>query len=71
MEQTYKNFLIAFLLLNAIFWSMASHQTHCELISKVGITQCPPHWIHVYVIGLGSFLIAIYLIQGNAGFKLD
>lgn len=71
MEPMFRNIIILFFLINAIFWSMASHDMHCDLISKVGITYCPPHWIHVYVIGLGSFLIAVYIIQGNAGFKLD
>jgi len=35
--------------------------------AKMGIKKCPPHWIHVYVMGLGSFIVALYLKQGRAG----
>lgn len=62
----YKNILVIFFLLNALFWGLASHSQHCSLASKLGIKKCPPHWIHVYVMGLGSFLITLYLVQGNA-----
>ena len=59
--------LILFFLANAIFWGLFPHSKHCELVSKLGIKKCPPHWIHVYVMGLGSFLVALYLKQGKAG----
>jgi len=62
----YKNILVIFFLLNALFWGLASHSQHCSLASNLGIKKCPPHWIHVYVMGLGSFLITLYLVQGNA-----
>lgn len=66
----YKNFLIAFFLINSIFWGLGDHHTHCDLASKFGITECPPHYIHVYLIGLSCFIITLYLVQGNAGFTL-
>jgi len=33
----------------------------------IGVKQCPAHWIHVYVMGLGSFILALYIKQGGAG----
>lgn len=64
-----KNILIIFFVVNALFWGLASHSRHCMLASMIGLKQCPPHWIHVYVMGLGSFMVSLYLKQGTAGFK--
>ena len=63
----FKNLLVLFFLVNAIFWGLASHKQHCKVASMMGIKKCPPHWIHVYVMGLGSFLVTLYLVQGKAG----
>lgn len=63
----FKNLLVLFFLVNAIFWGLASHKQHCNVASMMGIKKCPPHWIHVYVMGLGSFLVTLYLVQGKAG----
>ena len=52
--------MIIFFLLNALFWGLASHTQHCKLASSLGIKSCPPHWIHVYVMGLGSFIATLY-----------
>jgi hypothetical protein len=62
-----KNFFALFFLVNALFWGFASHKQHCKLASMAGMKTCPPHWIHVYVMGLGSFLLALGLVQGTAG----
>jgi len=62
-----KNLLVLFFLLNALFWGMASHKQHCKVASSFGMKTCPPHWIHVYVMGLGSFIVSLYLVQGSAG----
>lgn len=62
-----KQLLVVFLLVNALFWGLASHKQHCKVASKLGMKKCPPHWIHVYVMGLGSFLLTLYLVQGRAG----
>ena len=61
-----KNIMIIFFLLNALFWGLASHSQHCKLASSLGVKSCPPHWIHVYVMGLGSFIATLYLVQGTA-----
>jgi hypothetical protein len=52
--------LIFFLVLNALFWGLASHAQHCRLAAAVGIANCPPHWIHL-TFGIGCFLLAVYL----------
>ena len=60
------NFLVLFFLANALFWGLGAHTQHCLVAAKMGIKNCPPHWIHVYVMGLGSFIAALYLKQGTA-----
>lgn len=62
-----KSLLVLLLIANALFWGLASHHQHCALASKFGMKKCPPHWIHVYVMGLGSFVLALFLSQGKAG----
>ena len=41
---------------------------HCKFAGLFGIAKekCPPHWVHVYVIGLGSFIISLLIAQGLA-----
>ena len=63
----FRNLLVLFFLVNALFWGLASHKQHCKVASMMGVKKCPPHWIHVYVMGLGSFLVTLYLVQGKAG----
>jgi len=63
----FKFILILFFIANALFWGFASHRQHCGLVSSLfNVNKCAPHWIHVYVMGLGSFIIALYLRQGTA-----
>ena len=62
-----KNLLLLFFFVNALFWGFASHKNHCKLAKMFGVKNCPPHWIHVYVMGLGSFAVCLYLVQGSAG----
>ena len=62
-----QNIIVVLLILNSLFWGLASHKQHCALASKFGIKKCPPHWVHVYVMGLGSFFLALVVSQGKAG----
>ena len=62
-----KKLTILFLVVNALFWGLATHKQHCDLAAMFGIKKCPAHWIHVWVMGLGSFILALYLRQGSAG----
>ena len=60
-----KKVILFFFLVNSLFWGLASHSQHCNLAYSIGIEykKCPPHWIHVYIMGLGSFLLTLYLNQ--------
>ena len=56
-------FLLAFLVLNALFWGLFHHATHCALVATLapGIT-CPPHWVHL-IMGVVSYLASVYIAQ--------
>jgi len=55
---------IAFLIVNAIFWGLFPHIVHCKFIANFGITECPPHWVHL-LIGLIAYLSAVWLKQST------
>ena len=59
-----KEFLIAVLIINALFWSLMPHSIHCDVMAKVTTMKCPPHMFHL-LFGLGSFLCAIILAQSE------
>ena len=50
-----------------VFWGLFPHSMHCKLASNLGVKKCAPHWMHVYVFGLLSFVLALYFKQGTAG----
>ncbi len=56
-----KTILIVFFAINAIFWSLFPHETHCKLVSMF-MTECPSHNIHL-TIGVISFIIAFIVAQ--------
>ena len=58
-----KLILVAFLLVNALFWGLANHSQHCALADAVGMgADCPPHYIHL-MMGLAFFCATIYVQQ--------
>lgn len=59
----FKSIFVLFLLLNALFWGLFTHKSHCQFVSYFGIKNCPPHWIHVFVMGMGSFILAVLVQQ--------
>ena len=63
-----KNLLTFLFILNALFWGLCSHEAHCSIGAMFGSTVCLPHWFHVYVLGVGSFSVALFLQHGTAGF---
>jgi hypothetical protein len=63
MPELIKNLFIVFFLINAIFWSLFPHKTHCEVASHF-TTNCPTHGIHL-TIGIISFFIAFIIAQYN------
>jgi hypothetical protein len=56
--------IVLILVLNAIFWSLFTHEQHCKVASMFGLTQCPPHWLHLSF-GLVFFILAIVIQQRN------
>lgn len=56
--------IVVILVLNAIFWSLFTHEQHCKLASMFGLTKCPPHWLHISF-GLVFFILAIVIQQRN------
>ena len=61
-----RDLAVLFLVFNALFWGLARHSQHCK-IAKMMKAPCAPHYVHVYVFGLLSFVLALYLKQGSAG----
>lgn len=57
-----KSALLTILLLNAIFWSIFPHASHCDLVNYFGIARCAPHWVHV-LFGIACFAVAILFAQ--------
>lgn len=68
MLQVLNTMLIAIFLILSIFFGFFSYSQHCDLFSYFNFDQCPPHWFFVYVLGLGSFALALFIRCGTAGF---
>ena len=58
-----KNILVVLLMISASYWGLFPHSEHCNLASKFGILDCPPHWVHVFIFGLGSYVAAVMIRQ--------
>ncbi len=53
--------IVGILLVNAIFWGLFPHKTHCDFISMLKI-KCPPHYVHL-IISILSFVLAVGIQQ--------
>jgi hypothetical protein len=51
-----------FILLNALFWSFACHETHCKFVKLFGITNCIEHHYHI-LFGIFCYFLSILIIQ--------
>ena len=63
-------FLLAFLLTNALFWSLFPHNAHCQIVSELNRflgsnIQCPKHIYHI-IFGIIFYLLSIYLVQKDS-----
>lgn len=58
-----KNILVAFFAVNALFWGLFPHSTHCQVASMITNT-CLPHTVHVSI-GVMSFFVAIAIAQNK------
>lgn len=62
MNQILKYALLAFLLVNAVFWGLAPHGTHCKAVAMVKL-PCISHWIHQSIGAIAMILlIALFFI---------
>jgi len=62
MNEYIYNILVVLLVINGLFWSLATHSQHCALVKYFKISKCPGHEIHI-LIGIISLLIAILIKQ--------
>ena len=64
-----KTILGIFFLINAIFWGLFPHATHCAFVAKMGVLTCPSHWIHISL-GILCFLVTVLIFQWNMFFPM-
>lgn len=64
-----KTILGIFFLINAIFWGLFPHTIHCAFVEKMGVLDCPSHWIHISL-GIICFLLTVLLFQWNMFFPM-
>jgi hypothetical protein len=55
-------FFVALFALNALFWGLYPHGTHCRFAAALGVSKCPSHWVHISF-GVVSFIIAVVIAQ--------
>lgn len=58
----YNKAVTAVFLANAVFWGLADHGSHCRFAARLGVSKCPPHYVHL-MIGVLFFLAAVYNAQ--------
>ena len=63
-QSAWHNLAVIFLIINAIFWGLFPHSTHCKLVGAMGVAKCPTHVMHVGF-GIACFLGAVWIEQGN------
>lgn len=64
-----KLLLVIFLAVNALFWGLWPHASHCAVAAAMGMTKCVPHMVHV-MLGLGFFVVAVLVAQWGALFAM-
>tara|TARA_B100000575_G_scaffold252443_1_gene220428 strand:+ start:4237 stop:4578 length:342 start_codon:yes stop_codon:yes gene_type:complete len=57
-----KELLIIFLIINAIFWGMFSHDTHTKFCTEILNRECPDH-MTLICLSLLCFIVAIFIAQ--------
>ncbi len=62
--------LLTFLIVNALFWGLFPHETHCQVVGEITKllnvnVECPEHKVHL-LMGLISFVAAIYVAQKDS-----
>ena len=54
--------IIAFFALNALFWGLFPHSKHCAFVALFGVSNCPPHALHI-MMGILFFVAAVLIAQ--------
>lgn len=62
-----KNIIVAFLAVNALFWGLFPHSTHCA-VASVFTNSCLSHSTHVSI-GVICFMLAVVISQSKLFFK--
>ena len=62
-----RNIIVAFLVINAIFWGLFPHSVHCKVASII-TNSCLPHSLHVSI-GVIFFMLAVLIAQQKMFFK--
>lgn len=57
-----KELLIAFLILNSLFWGLMPHSIHCDMVARFTSAPCPPHMVHL-LMGVVCFVLAVVVAQ--------
>jgi len=57
-----RTFIVAFLALNALFWGLFPHRSHCAFVAALGVAKCPAHSVHI-AIGAVAFALAVLTAQ--------
>lgn len=57
-----RSIVTLFLAVNALFWGLFPHRTHCRLVAWMGVAKCPSHWLHISM-GVIFFLLAVTVAQ--------
>lgn len=56
-----KTLAVVFFAINALFWGLFPHATHCQ-VASLFTNQCLPHVTHISI-GVMCFLIAVAIAQ--------
>lgn len=57
-----KTIFAVFLVVNALFWGLGPHSSHCGLAASLGMTTCVPHMYHV-MFGVLCFIVTVIVVQ--------
>lgn len=57
-----RTIVVAFFAINALFWGLFDHGSHCRVAAMIGAKDCPPHSFHI-ILGLACFVIAVAIAQ--------
>tara|TARA_Y100000817_G_scaffold309209_1_gene298008 strand:+ start:1355 stop:1570 length:216 start_codon:yes stop_codon:yes gene_type:complete len=67
MDNIKEKLILFFLVVNALFWGLFPHSTHCQVFDYLNqVTQlsfnCPSHKTHLFM-GFIFYLLAVYYTQ--------